>query len=134
MPTERDGNWLSSSQEFLGAAGSTCPGCSRALALRLSHLLIRRLGDPLASLLVGMLPEREQFLFSGTLTGVGPGDSSLGYPDFMEHASYIYPEAGNSKIIDAFFEGLRTALPELVASQVAAALPTDLRRSYLRAA
>jgi hypothetical protein len=117
-------NWLGSAQDHVASAGTACPGCSRALALRLSHLLLKRLGNPLAALLVGILPEREQFLFSGTLTELGAGDPSIGYPDFMEHASYLYPQAAEPALIEAYFEGVRAALPEAIAARVAAALPS----------
>lgn len=70
-------HWLQATQEHLGAP---------TLSLRLTHLLMQRLKNPLASSLVGLLLSTEHSLFSGMLLELEHGDASNNYPQFLEHA------------------------------------------------
>ena len=123
-------NWLQTTQEHLAAATLSCPGCSRALALRLSHLLFQRLGNPLASTLSGLLPQGEQSLFAGMLLELGPGDPSIGYPQFLEHAASLFPDAGTPEVVDSFLQGVHAGLPDSFSSVISAALPLELRQPF----
>ncbi|MFN7684351.1 MAG: hypothetical protein ACK5QT_02945 [Oligoflexia bacterium] len=120
-------NWLSEAQKSLASAETFCVGCARALTLRLCTLFLHRLGEPLASELVALLPEREQTLFSGALTELGAGDASIGYPDFEQHAAALAGDCHANRLIDAFLSGLRIGLPESIEARIAAALPLELR-------
>ena len=125
-------SWLVSAQEHLAASTLSCPGCSRALSLRLSRLLLQRLGAPLASTLVLLLPEGEQSLFVGMLLELERGDSSLGYPQFLEHAASLFPDAGTPEVVDSFLQGVHAGLPESFSAVIAAALPMELRQPFNR--
>jgi hypothetical protein len=124
-------HWLHESEKKIAETERLCAGCARALSLRLSHLLLQRLGQPLGGDLASLLPAREQSLFAGLLLELGPGESSIGYPDFVAHAQVLLPNTEATRLVDAFLAGIYPALPEGLAARTAAVLPLELRSPFL---
>ena len=123
-------SWLSEAEKSVAGAETLCIGCARALTLRLTTLLLHRLGEPLASQLVGLLPENERGLFSGALLELGAGEASIGYPDFIEHAAALIPDPQCSHLVDSFLAGVHSGLPESLEARVTSVLPLELRLPF----
>jgi len=130
--------WLSSGEASISSIEKFCPGCARALDLRLARLLLQRLGGSLAMELLELIPQEERALVALPEIERLPPDLSLGFPDFISHAGHVLgveqpempPEQHESclrKIVSAFFSGVFQALPETVSYRVQAALPLELR-------
>lgn len=124
-------DWLNEAEQQISTVEKLCAGCARALSLRLTTLLLDRIGNPLASQLVDLLPEREKKLFSGTLLELEGGDSSIGYPAFLEHAGAMVSHPLLSEFVDSFLSGIYQALPKSLSARVAAVLPLELRYPFL---
>jgi hypothetical protein len=125
--------WLVSAEDEIKQSGRLCPECPRAAALRLSKLLIQRLGPPLSMELLELLPQSER-----PLVAAGSADASIGLPDFISHAGFVLgvhePELAPAdheerlrRIVLAFFHGVVSALPESLGYRVTAALPAEIR-------
>ena len=130
----QESTWLlAAEQEIERSVPTLCPGCSRAVALRLAKLFLQRIGDPLSAELMGLLPAGEH-----PLVAPGPGERSIGLPDFVSHAGFVLglhePELPSDehenrlrRIVLAFFRGTTEALPESLRYRVKAALPAEIR-------
>ncbi len=127
--------WLISAEDEIKQSDRLCPECPRASALRLSKLLLQRLGPPLAFELLELLPESERQLVAADCA-----DPSIGLPDFISHAGFVLglhePELAPTlheerlrRIVLAFFHGVVSALPESLGYRVKAALPAEIRHA-----
>ena len=128
-------NWLSRAEEEIKNSEPICHEFARAITLRLSQLLLQRVGAPISQEFLALLPPGDRFLVASS-----EADCSLGLPDFISHAGFILGvenpdlpieqhELSLQRIVQAYFRGLQKNLPESLKNKLEAALPSDIRKA-----
>ncbi|MEN9724231.1 MAG: hypothetical protein RJB38_2217 [Pseudomonadota bacterium] len=128
-------HWLSAAEREIQEADRLRPDCARAVTLRLSTLLLQRLGPPLSSELSDLIPSADRPLIQ-----TQESDRSIGLPDFILHAGFVLGlyqpdlisqehEETLRRIVVAFFTGVLGSLPESIGYRVDAALPSEIRNA-----
>ena len=120
-------NWIDEATLKIGESSPDVLAVAPVVAEKLAQTFLRRLPSETARPLIVLLPQSYEYLYDRLDEH---GDTSIGYPEFIEKVyqaiPWIVSEQIAIKVANTFLENVLSQIPERLHLQIEAALPTEL--------